>query len=59
MKPFQLAEWTVHPGRNLIVSNEVVAPLYLDAVKSALPAGTTATHVIPDGEQHKTVENGN
>ena len=50
--------WQKHlgTGQNLIVSNDVVAPLYLEALRSALPGGASATHVIPDGEQQKTVE---
>lgn len=50
--------WQKHlgKGQNLVVSNDVVAPLYLDALRSALPGGTSATHIIPDGEQQKTVE---
>lgn len=38
----------------LIVSNEVVAPLYLDKLKSELDEHfTVATCVLPDGEAHK------
>ncbi len=41
--------------RVAIVSNEVVAPLYLDGLRKALEAaGVTATTVVlPDGESHK------
>ncbi|MDT8309981.1 MAG: 3-dehydroquinate synthase [Methylophaga sp.] len=40
----------------LIVSNETVAPLYLDQVKSALAAYRLETVILPDGEQFKTLE---
>lgn len=40
----------------LIVTNETVAPLYLDEVKSALSAYRSATVILPDGEQFKTLE---
>ncbi|MEO1247712.1 MAG: 3-dehydroquinate synthase [Pseudomonadota bacterium] len=44
------------PGENcLIVSNDTVAPLYLDQLERNL-GGKTVTHVIlPDGEAHKTL----
>ncbi len=40
----------------LIVSNETVAPLYLDRLHDALPAREVRTHILPDGEQYKTLE---
>jgi len=40
----------------LIVTNETVAPLYLDDVKAALSAYRSATVILPDGEQYKTLE---
>lgn len=48
--------WQKHlgTGKTLIVSNEVVAPLYLDVLKSSLPGRDVATHILPDGEPHKT-----
>jgi 3-dehydroquinate synthase len=39
----------------LIVSNEVVAPLYLGAVRAALRDRDVQTVVLPDGERHKTL----
>jgi 3-dehydroquinate synthase len=49
--------WAPHlgAGRVLVVSNDVVAPLYLDALASGLGDRAFDVHVIPDGEQHKTV----
>jgi 3-dehydroquinate synthase len=39
-----------------IVSNETVAPLYVDRVRAALPAGSVITEIVlPDGEQFKTL----
>jgi len=50
--------WQKHlgTGKTLIVSNDVVAPLYLDALKSALSGKDLAVHIIPDGEPFKTSE---
>jgi len=39
----------------LIVSNETVAPLYLDRILPNLKGKKTATLELPDGEVHKTV----
>jgi len=48
------------PGKNvLVVTNETVAPLYLNRVKAALEEdGTLNVHhvILSDGEQYKTVE---
>lgn len=38
-----------------IITNEVVAPLYLEAVKAQLGARDIATFVMPDGEAAKTL----
>lgn len=38
----------------LVVTNDVVAPLYLDALMANLPV-EAATLVLPDGEQHKNL----
>jgi len=48
--------WQKHlaEGKTLIVSNDVVAPLYLDALKSALKGRDPEVHIIPDGEPFKT-----
>lgn len=40
----------------LIVTNETVAPLYLGKLQSALQGRRVATLVLPDGEQHKTLD---
>jgi 3-dehydroquinate synthase len=39
----------------LIVTNDVVAPLYLEAVQAALRGRDLETLVVPDGERHKTL----
>ncbi|HUQ51983.1 MAG TPA: 3-dehydroquinate synthase [Gammaproteobacteria bacterium] len=39
----------------LIVTNEVVAPLYLERVRTALRGREIETVVLPDGERHKTL----
>ncbi len=50
--------WRKHlgGGKILVVSNDIVAPLYLEAVRSALGKLDFDVHVIPDGEQIKTAE---
>lgn len=40
----------------LVVSNEVVAPLYLDPVLSALDGLQVESIILPDGEAHKTLD---
>lgn len=54
---------TPHPALNtsndssvLIVSNETVAPIYLDALKSSLAATDIHSLILPDGESFKTEE---
>ena len=44
-------------GRDtLVVSNTTVAPLYLDTLTRALGGRRCESLVLPDGEQHKTLE---
>ncbi|HEC29985.1 MAG TPA: 3-dehydroquinate synthase [Gammaproteobacteria bacterium] len=40
----------------LIVTNETVAPLYLEKAQSALGNFETETVILPDGEKYKTLE---
>ncbi len=40
----------------LIVSNETVAPLYLQQIRDILPAVQVDEVILPDGEQYKTLE---
>lgn len=40
----------------LIVTNETVAPLYLDVVQEALQDYRVEVSILPDGEQYKTLE---
>jgi len=46
-------------GDCLIVSNETVAPLYLDKLKTNLASSDTRTVELPDGEEYKTIETAN
>lgn len=50
--------WDQHlsRGKVLLVTNAVVAPLYLERVRSALGNRDLPVHIIPDGEQFKTAE---
>ncbi|RUR12665.1 3-dehydroquinate synthase [Legionella sp. km772] len=41
----------------LIVSNQTVAPFYLDALKNALKEKQCDVVILPDGEEHKNQEN--
>lgn len=43
----------------LIVSNEVVAPLYLDKVAESLTDYQVRTLILPDGEAHKSLDSFN
>lgn len=42
-------------GKTLVVSNEVVAPLYLETLLDSLGDRDLATHIIADGEPQKTL----
>ncbi len=45
------------PGKNvLVVSNETVAPLYLDSTLTMLAGKHVETCILPDGEKFKTLE---
>ncbi len=45
------------PGQQvMVVSNETVAPLYLEQVLTALKGFQTSSVILPDGEQFKTLE---
>jgi 3-dehydroquinate synthase len=43
----------------LIVTNETIAPLYLESLEKSLTGYTVASIVLPDGEQFKTLESVN
>ena len=47
---------TITARNLLIVTNETVAPLYLAKLQSALAAAGASRVVLPDGEQHKTLD---
>jgi 3-dehydroquinate synthase len=46
---------TAYDGAVLVVSNETVAPLYMEALRSSLPVNDIHEVVIPDGESYKNV----
>ncbi|MBT1445322.1 3-dehydroquinate synthase [Shewanella sp. JM162201] len=56
-QPELLAPW-VRGKKVLIVSNETVAPLYLELISAQVSAAAAqvASVVLPDGEQYKTLE---
>ena len=39
----------------MVVTNEIVGPIYLEPVRALLAGSRVATVVLPDGEQHKTM----
>jgi len=44
-------------GQVAIVSNETVAPLYVDRVRAALPGDALVTNIVlPDGERYKNLD---
>lgn len=45
----------IHGRQVMIVSNETVAPLYLDKVRGALDGFDVASVILPDGEQYKNL----
>ncbi len=52
------ASWLAYvQARNLlIVTNETIAPLYLQSLQQALAGRRLAQVILPDGEQYKTLE---
>lgn len=52
-----LFEQHVHARDILIVSNTVVAPLYLDRLEASLQPRRVVATILPDGESHKTLAN--
>jgi len=40
----------------LVVTNETIAPLYLESVRAAAASARVATCVLPDGERYKNLE---
>lgn len=58
LNPQQLLEPYIHGKQVMIVSNDTVAPLYLDRYKAALEnlGKTVATCILPDGEKYKNIE---
>ena len=46
----------IHGRQVMVVSNETVAPLYLDTVLALLDGFDVATVILPDGEQYKNLD---
>lgn len=49
----ELLEPFVGKGRIVVISNDVVAPLYMERVRGLFPGRDVAEIVLPDGEAHK------
>lgn len=58
LNPQELLGPYIHGKQVMIVSNDTVAPLYLDRYKAALEnlGKTVATCILPDGEKYKNIE---
>jgi 3-dehydroquinate synthase len=46
----------IHGGQVLVVTNETIAPLYLQSVLDSLSAYQVDTVILPDGERYKNLE---
>ena len=46
----------IHSRQVMIVTNDTVAPLYLENVRQQLSEFDTAAVILPDGEQYKTLD---
>ncbi len=46
----------IHGKQAMVVTNETVAPLYLDPVLAALGSMQCETVILPDGEKYKTLD---
>ena len=46
----------VASGRAIVVTNDVVSPLYLDILLKSLKGLNVSVITIPDGEQHKNLQ---
>lgn len=53
--PREYLDW-ISGKQVLIISNEVVQALYLEQLKQALPGKHVEEIILPDGEQHKSLE---
>ena len=51
---FDLSPYLAGPDC-LVVSNETIAPLYLESLKKNLGDRSVHAHVLPDGESYKTM----
>jgi 3-dehydroquinate synthase len=51
----RLLESAIPSDQVLIVTNGVVAPLYVERLRASLAGREVAVYVLPDGEQHKTL----
>lgn len=56
MRDTDLISSSIHGTRVLVVTNETIAPLYLDVLKGTLSKFELDSIVLPDGEEFKTIE---
>ena len=46
----------IHSRQVMVVSNDTIAPLYLESITQQLTDFDTASVILPDGEQYKTLD---
>ena len=46
----------IHGNQVLVVSNETIAPIYLDSIRQSLGDLHYSELILPDGEQYKSLE---
>lgn len=51
-----LLQPAIHGRQVMIVTNETIAPLYLEAARAGLAGYDVQTVILPDGEQYKTLD---
>ena len=51
----ELFQQYVNANEVMVVTDETVAPLYLDNLLSTLSGFNVTCHVLPDGEEHKSL----
>lgn len=56
--PAELLPW-VTGAQACVVTDEHIAPLYLDALREALAGKQVLTHILPPGEEHKNLRRAN
>ena len=56
LKDPELVSQFLDESRAVVVTNSVVAPLYLERIKTFLGSNYDSSVVLPDGEQYKNLD---